>query len=331
MKMQNVKSRMRISNRCGGVACALPAVCCILFLACATPPGIQQPVRTQTAPPPATNQGETLASSEGTGAATAGQDQPRVMVVVKQIPKEDIIAVTDRMLEPETLETLMADAFRSRGFTVVNPATVREHLKKDQLRRILEGDDRAAVEVGLDAEADVVVAGTVQESSERRAATNAAETTDIVRVRLAARAVNAASGVILGSTLLEPEGPFNEDTARQRVADSAASELSARILEVWKNRTNITEIYADNADYQRVQLLKSTIMNEARGVDSVVTRSLDGRSAVVEVFSKVSSDELLVRIDHCTTAIPFVVKGFAGNRIDIRFQDPPEQCEPELK
>jgi hypothetical protein len=176
-----------------------------------------------------------------------------------------------------------------------------------------------------------VVGGTVQESSERRAATNTAETTDIVKVRLAARAVNTATGVVLGSSLLELQGPFSRDEARRRAADSAVYELSARMLEAWKSRTSITEIYADNADYQRVQLLKSTIMNEARGVASVVTRVLAGRSAVVEVFSKVSSDELLVQIGHCITAIPYVVKGFAGNRIDIRFQDAPEQCEPELK
>ena len=326
--MQNVKLKTQMSDVRGSIAHMLPAVCCILFLACVAPPGVQQPVRAQAAPPPAISQEETLASSEGTGAVTPEQGRPRVMVVVKRIPKDDIIAVTDRMLEPETLEGLIADAFRSRGFPVVNAAAARENLKKDQLRRLLEGDDRAAAEVGLGAEADVVVGGTVQESSERRAVANTAETTDIARVRLAARAVNTATGVVLGSTLQELEGPFSRDEARRRAADSAVSELSARIIEVWKNRTNISEIYADNADYQRVQLLKSTIMNEARGVDSVVTRSLGGRSAVIEVFSQLTSGELLVQIDHCSTAIPFAVKGLAGNRIDIRFQDAPEQCKP---
>jgi uncharacterized lipoprotein YajG len=331
MKMRNVRIETQISDARGSIAYMLPAVCCILFLACAAPPGTQHPIRTQAAPPPAISQEETLASNEGTRAVTAEQGRPRVMVVVKRIPKDDIIAVTDRMLEPETLESLIADAFQSRGFPVVNAAAARENLKKDQLRRILEGDDRAAVEVGLGAEADVVVGGTVQESSERRAATNAAETTDIVKVRLAARAVNTATGVVLGSTLVELEGPLREDIARQLAADSAGSELAARILAAWKGRTTITEIYAENADYQRVQLLKSTIIQETRGVDSVVTTSLVGRSAVVEVFSELPSDELLAQINRCTTAIPFSIKTFSGNRIDIRFLDAPQKCEPELK
>jgi hypothetical protein len=176
-----------------------------------------------------------------------------------------------------------------------------------------------------------VVGGTVQESIERRAATNAAETTDIVKVRLAARAVNTATGIVLGSTLVEMEGPLTKDIATRLAADSAGSELSARILEAWKGRTTVTEIYADNADYQRVQLLKSTIIQETRGVDSVVTTSFVGRSAVVEVFSELPSDELLAQINRCTTAIPFSIKTFSGNRIDIRFLDAPQKCEPELK
>jgi len=253
------------------------------------------------------------------------------MVVVKEVPKDDILAVDDRMLETEPTEALVTNAFQSRGFPVADAATVRQNLRKDQLRRMLEGDNRAATEVGLGAEADIVVGGTVQESREHRAATNPADSTDFVRVRLSVRAVNTANGEVLASALLELEGPFSEDLARQRAADSAVAELSARILETWKGRTSITEIYADNADYQRVQLLKSTIMNEARGVHSVVTRALEGRSAVVEVFSEVSSAELLAQIDRRFTSIPFVVKGFSGNRIDVRFEDAAERFEPELK
>jgi len=64
-------------------------------------------------------------------------------------------------------------------------------------------------------------------------------------------------------------------------------------------------------------------------MDSVVTRSLEGRSAVVEVFSDISTDELLAQINHCITAIPFVVTGFSGNRIDLRFGDEPGQCPPD--
>ena len=329
--MHKVRAKIQTSTARGGLAFVLLAICCVVLSTCSAPSSYQKPVLTQPAPPPAASRVDTLNGSKETGVATERQGRPLVIVVVKEIPKDDILAVNDRMLQTEATEGMVIDAFESRGFPVVEAATVRQNIKKDPLRRILEGDNQAAVEVGIGAGADIVVAGTVQESRERRAATNAAETTDFVKVRISARAVNTATGVVLASILLEPEGSFSESIARQRAVDSAGAELSARIIETWKGRINITEIYADNADYQRVQLLKSTIMNEVRGMDSVVTRALEGRTAVVEVFSEVPSDELLVQFDHCTTAIPFSVKGFSGNRIDIQFLDAPEKCEPELK
>jgi hypothetical protein len=328
--VKNGKNQLRNHNLHGNLAHALSTTCCILLLlACAAQPGIHQPTRTQVTPPPATGREDTLTAGEGSAAAAEMPVRPRVMIVVKEIPKDDILTVNDRMLETEPTEAMVMEAFQSRGFPVVDPAAVSQNLQQDQLRRILEGDNRAVVEVGLRAEADVVVAGTVLESHERRAATNAADTADFVKVRLSARAVNTATGVVLASTLLELEEPSSKNVVRHRAADSVGIVLSAGILESWRGRINITEIYADNADDQRVRLLESAIMNEARGMDSVVTRSLEGRSAVVEVFSDISTDELLAQINHCITAIPFVVTGFSGNRIDLRFGDEPGQCPPD--
>ena len=81
----------------------------------------------------------------------------------------------------------------------------------------------------------------------------------------------------------------------------------------------------------RLRLLKSTTVSEVPEVDSIVTLSLAGRSAVVEVFSELTSDDLLVRMDRCTIAVPFTIKGLSGTRIDTRFLDAPGECRPELK
>ena len=80
-----------------------------------------------------------------------------------------------------------------------------------------------------------------------------------------------------------------------------------------------------------MHLLKSTMMRDVRGVDSVMTRAFVARSAVIEVFSEVTPREVLVQINRRITAIPFAVKGLSGNRIDIRFEDTPEQGEPEFR
>ncbi len=57
-------------------------------------------------------------------------------------------------------ETLVMDHFRSRGFPVVDAATVQSILEADQLKLILEGDDRTAALLGLQAGAEIVVSGT---------------------------------------------------------------------------------------------------------------------------------------------------------------------------
>jgi hypothetical protein len=327
MTSRRWKPGRRVPLRCP--ARVLPAAgCALLLLACAAQLTHQPPVRTPAAPAPVAGQGENAADTTVSG-APGEQDLPRVTVIVKGVPNDDLFSIDDRMLEVEPTEAMIAEAFRSRGFPVADAAAIRQSLRKDQLSRILEGDDRAAIEVGLATEADVVVAGTVQQSGGDSAAAGGASSS--VKVRLAARAVSTATGEVMGSTLLETAGLHGSDEARRRTADSAASELSAAILEVWKGRTHIAEIHAENADYERVQLFKDIIVNETPGVDSVVVRSLSARSAVLEVFSKVATDALLVHIDRCVTAVPFVVKGISGDRIDIEFENSPEQCEPEQR
>jgi hypothetical protein len=299
----------------------LPALVGVLLLACVAALA-SPPARPETVPPGA-GPTDTLASADTNSLLSTGE-RPKLMVVVKRIPEDGIVAMNDSLLETEPIELMLADALRARGFEVVAAATAMQSIQPDQLRRILEGDDRAAVEVGLVANVDVVIAGTLQESGQAPPESAAASAT----VRLAARAVNAAAGMIVGSALLELTGPATGDALRRRAADSVAGELSASILAAWLPRTNTTVIYAENADEQRVKLLKSTIIQQTDGVDSVITLSLAGRSAEIEVFSSIASDELVTRIDRCVSAIPFVVKNFSGHRLDIRFEDTPGQCAP---
>ncbi|HTW92847.1 MAG TPA: hypothetical protein VMH22_14240 [bacterium] len=309
-----------------GVLCA---VCCVVLVsACMAPPASQSPARTQPVPPTMTGP-QTSPGAPETEQLPVGLSRPTIVVLVRDIPKEGIVAVTDEMLRPGVTEALTSQAFHSRGFPVVDEATVMQALNKDELLRILQGDDPAASKVGRRSGAEVVVAGTVQQSSEHRTA--GSKPTDVFRIELSARAVDAATTRVLGSSEMLVESPSGADSVRKRAADSAAAELAARILDNWKAPSTITEIHADNADYQRVELFKSIIRSEAPGIDSVVTSSLDGQSAVVEVISEESSQQLLARIDRCTTSIPFTVKSISGNRIDIRFLDAPEKCEPDLK
>lgn len=249
------------------------------------------------------------------------QGRPRVMVLVKEVSSPTSFTITDQMMSQELVETMLIDAFQSKGFPVVEAATVQKNLGKEQLKRILEGDNAAATLLGLKTGAEIVVAGTYQRSSEQKQVPYSGTAADFYKVRLSARAVNAASSEVLGSCALTKEVPFSEDEARRQAADSAGSALISKILAGWKKRSNVTLIAAHNATFERAQKLKSEIQSKLRGVLSVVSRDLVGSTATLEIVSETSSQEVLDGLTTRGISIPFEVKGLEGNRIEIRFKD----------
>ncbi len=255
------------------------------------------------------------------GILLAEQGRPRVMVLVKEVSSPASFTVTDQMMSQELVETMFMDAFQSKGFPVVDAATVQKNLNKEQLKKILEGDNATAVLLGLKTGAEIVVAGTYQRSSERKQVPYTGTTADFYKFRLSARAINAASSEVLGSCALTRETPFSEDEARRQAVDSASSALIAKILAGWKKRANVTLILADNATFEKVQKLKTEIQAKLRGVVSVVSRDLIGSTATLEIVSETSSQEILDGLATRGIAVPLEVKGLEGNRIEIRFKD----------
>jgi len=260
------------------------------------------------------------------GILVSEQGRPRIMVVVKELENPDDFTVDNRMMSQEMVETMIIDAFQSKGFPMVDAATVRQNIEKDQLKKILEGDAKAAQLLGLATGAEVVVTGTAQRSSQEKAVPYSSGTTEFFKVKMSVRAINVATAEVMAASALTREVPFSADNARREAADSASAELISKILRGWKKRANVTQIAADNADFAKVQKLKSEIKANVRGVTQVVQRDLTGSTALLEIVSETSSQEVLDDLGAKRFTTPFEVKGFSGNRIDIRFTDArPEQ------
>jgi len=248
------------------------------------------------------------------------QGRPRVMVVVKDVTA-GLDALGADQMNQTMLETRIIDRFQSKGFPVVDAATVRENLAKEQLKKILAGDQQAAAELGLRSGAEIIIAGTVQCSSRRTKEPYLGEMTDFYKTSVSARAINTETAEVLGATALYRDVPFSADQSREQAADSVAAELIGKILAGWKKRENVTVIAADNASFERVQKLASEIRGKLRGVITVVTRDLVGTNATVEVLSETSSQEIRDGLVTRGLSVPFDVVGFAGNRVEIRFKD----------
>lgn len=251
------------------------------------------------------------------------QGRPRIMVVVKELANPDDITIDDALMSQQMLETMILDAFQSKGFPVVDAATVETNLKKDQLKLILDGDTRAAQLLGMKAGAEVIITGTAQRSSERKAVPYSGAVTDFYKLKISARAINTATAAVMGASAFAREVPFSEDEARRQTADSAATKLMNDILGGWKKHSNAVEIHATNADYAKVLKLKSEILSKVRGVTNVVQRDLTGTTALLEVVSESSPQEVLDDLGTKKFTVPFEIKGFENNRIEIKFGDAP--------
>src|SRR3990172_5828395 len=69
-------------------------------------------------------------------------EKPRLMIIVPEVRGKEIFPTSQA-------ENAISEFFVEKGFTLVDQATARENIKKDELRKIAEGDEKAAVKAGL--------------------------------------------------------------------------------------------------------------------------------------------------------------------------------------
>jgi hypothetical protein len=246
------------------------------------------------------------------------QGRPRVMVVVKEFSEMQDLS-DDSTMGSIMFETMLLDHFREQGFPVVDAAAVAGILEKDQLKLILEGDDRTAALIGLEAGAEIVIAGTVLHSVDSQMI--AGSSRDVYEFQVSSRAINTRTGSVLAGSAMTVTVPFSESQARIRAADSTASELASAIMDGWIQGENVTVIVATNADFDKVQTLRSELRLKLRGVIDVITREFAGSRATLEVISETSTEEVIDEISSGEFDVEFQVTGMAGNRVEIRFAD----------
>ncbi|MCD4702156.1 MAG: flagellar assembly protein T N-terminal domain-containing protein [Candidatus Aegiribacteria sp.] len=247
------------------------------------------------------------------------QGRPRVMVIVKELASMADLSDESSLMSSIMFETMLLDHFRQQGFPVVDASTVADILERDQLKLILEGDDQTAALIGLSAGAEIVITGTALHTVNSRMI--AGSTRDIHEFQVSSRAINTQTGSVLAGTAITAEVPFSESQARTRAADSTSSQLISAILNGWVQGENITVIVAANADFERVQALRSELRLKLRGVLDVITRDLTGSRATLEVVSETGTTEIIDELVSSEIDVNFEVTGMSGNRIEIRFTD----------
>ncbi len=253
------------------------------------------------------------------GILLAEQGRPRIMVVVKELDSMSELSNMNSLMGSIMFETMILDHFRQQGFPVVDAATVAGILERDQLKLILEGDDATATLIGLEAGAEIVIAGTAMHSQESRII--AGSPREIHEYQVSTRAINTRTGSVLAGSAMTVTLPFSESQARSQAADSTSSELASAILSGWIQGENTTVIVATNADFDKVQALRSELRLKIRGVLDVIARDFTGTRATLEVISETATSQVIDELTSGELNVNFQVTGMSGNRIEIRFTD----------
>jgi hypothetical protein len=251
------------------------------------------------------------------GLLLSEQGRPRVMVVVREMESTTSLSAANAGALGSMFETQLLEGFRRKGFPVVDAATTARVLERDQLLLILEGDERTAALVGLEAGAEIIVSGTALRSRESRSIAGSPREIHIFQVN--SRAINTRTAAVLAASATTTEVPFSESQARSQASEKTADQLITSILDGWAAGENITVIVATNADFQKLSELRSRIRTGIRGVRDVVTRDFTGSRATLEVVSETSTREVIEGLTELGGG--FTVTGLAGNRMEIRFTD----------
>jgi curli biogenesis system outer membrane secretion channel CsgG len=245
------------------------------------------------------------------------QGRPRIMVLIR-----DARPGSEDLADPEMtsdLETMIIDSFVSKGFPVVDEEMVRQNLTNDQIKLIMSGDNKTAAELGRKIGAEIVVAGKATATEEQKSDPYTNQPRTVYSTRLNVRTINTRTSEILAATVVNQSAPFSRDAARGNAAEQASAKLIADILKKWQTQDMVTQIFCTNADNTRLQALKSGLNMRVRAVSSIILRDFTGNSGTIEVLAKSNSQDVFDVLNVPDWSVPFNVKGFSGNRIDLEF------------
>ncbi|MCK7503638.1 MAG: hypothetical protein MZV70_05670 [Desulfobacterales bacterium] len=139
---------------------------------------------------------------------------------------------------------------------------------------ILEGDDRTAALVGLEAGAEIIVSGTVARSGENRMIAGSPREVHVFDVDC--RAVNTRTAAVLGRFSLNHRSALQRGQARSQASERTADQLITAILEGWTVNVNLTMLHVTNADFQALEDLKARVRSGIRGVSDVMRPGFHG-------------------------------------------------------
>lgn len=214
--------------------------------------------------------------------------KPRMMVLLQE-------AQMDKVAVSNIAENALLSFLSDKGFALVDMATAKEKIKRDELRQAAEGDAKAAAKLGLRTGAEVVLVGTASVGNPEsvQGILYAAKSTVALRAiktdnAAIYAAVNATDSGIDGVSDAAPKKAIEKATKK------AGDQIFWKILKAWNDeRMNGVdlELVVTNLNYSGVKKLKEGL-EKTEGVTGVNQRSFDAPTGTFNVTFRGNADRL---------------------------------------
>lgn len=213
--------------------------------------------------------------------------------------------------------SMMIERFTAKGFPVLDAAMVKRNLAFEQIRLMLEGDDKTAAALGLKLGAEIVITGRATLAEQEKTLAYTQSPQKFYQTRINVRAINTETAEILTATTTVKDLPFSQENSKLQAAWETSDKMIKAILEKWQREANITQIYITGAEYSEIQKLIFGIKTKMRGVDKLIQRDYTNKQAVLELITNISTQEVLEELLSKNLSVKLKVLGFSGNRIDL--------------
>jgi hypothetical protein len=266
-----------------------------------------------------------LRNDDGALATLLEQENPRVMVMIA----EQNIGETNTLhyfeADLTAAETTIIEAFRNKGFEVVDANQSKENQQRDQVLSALEGNSKAAAAIAAAQHAELIITG--------KAVAKVATGFNLggmksCQANITTRIISADNAKIIAATSANAAQPHIDEVtggtqaiqkAAKKCADSLLAKVTAAAQKKFYNQTTVNLRVQGYQDYNELQKFGETLKYYMRGVKAVYQRSAAGGYANFDIKIVGSALQLARELANKNLS-PFKVQvtSVTANRVDVK-------------
>jgi len=195
-------------------------------------------------------------------------------------------------------ENMVMDRFREKGFDIVDHQAQSKNIQVASAYRVAELNDRAAISLGKQADAEVVIVGKALAKSVGPVAGTAMKS---AQANISLRAIQIDNGMVLSSGAEHSAAVhIDEVTGGVEALKKASAKISDKLMDdIIKNfqkrvgATTLVQITVNGlSGHDDLRKFKSILQGQVRGVEGIYERSFSGNVAKLDVDIKGSAQSL---------------------------------------